>query len=217
MNEPEDVQSPKPEPDVAPEEMSCPVCERLIPSPAPETCPHCQAPIRVILALLNTADLSLAEAMRDIRSGDLKSASRRLELVKTTSRSHRLHIEIIQAVIDRLSGHPDTALARLKTVEEKFTEEPPEKKFITLLEAVRYQCVRDQDALAACCEHYNFALFEARRGHFEESRRSLIEALNEVPWHSDSHALMGKVLLGLREPDDAQYHLRRALVDDPRN
>ena len=75
----------------------------------------------------------------------------------------------------------------------------------------------EQDALAACCEHHNFALFQARRGHYEEARRSLVKALNEVSWNAESHALMGKVLMALGQDDDARYHLKRALATDPSN
>jgi len=217
MNEPEVVPDRPIEPGESPIELSCPVCERFVPSPSPETCPHCQAPIQTILALLDTADLSLDEAMRDLRTGDLRSASKRLGLVKTTSKAHRFHVEIIQAVIDRLSGNPEGALARLKAVDEEIVVEESEKDLLTLLENVRRNCMHDQDALAACCEHYNYALFEARRGHFEESRRSLLKALNEVEWHADSHALLGKIYLALRDVDEAKYHLKRALASDPSN
>jgi len=216
-DEPEVVQTSPAEPKESPEEFSCPVCERVIPSPAPDTCPHCQAPIHIIAALLETADMSIAEAMRDLKSGDLRSASKRLNYVKSTSKSHRLHVEIVQAIIDRLSGSPDKALARLNAVQEKMSGESQDRNLIALLENVRQQCLRDQDSLAACCEHHNYSLFEARRGHYEEARRSLIKALNEVPWHADSHALLGKVYLALNETDDGKYHLRRALASDPKN
>jgi hypothetical protein len=203
------------EPIVSPEELFCPVCERVIPSPAPENCPHCDAPINTIVEVFRTADNSIDEAMRDLKIGDLESAEGRLSLVRLASRRHRLKVEIIQAMIDRLRENCPSALARLQAVRGKLTED--DEEILSLLENVESRCVRDQEALALCCEHYNFALFEARRGHLEESRRSLRHALDEVPHHSESHALLGKVQLALGEEDDAYYHLRRALAADSSN
>lgn len=199
----------------APEILTCPVCERLIPSHTHESCPHCDAPIDTILAIFRTADLSLKEAMRDVRSGDIESARRRLGFVRLTSRGHRLRVELIQAILDRLEWKTESALAILNTIKDALEEGDDELKF--LVDSVERQCLIDQGALAACCEHYNFALFHARRGHYEEARRSLRKALTEVSHHPESHALLGKVQLALREYDDARYHLKRALAIDPTN
>jgi len=203
------------EPLETPEELSCPVCDRLIPSPAPELCPHCQAPIQAILSILDTADLALDEAMRDLRSADLDSAERRIQFVRATSGRHRLKVEIIQAMIDRLSGDSPSALARLRAVQDKL--EDADDETIALIGRTINQCSREQEALASCCEHYNFALYQAKRGYFEDARRSLRKALEFVPHHAQSHALMGKVQLAMQEEEDAAFHLNRALAVDPTN
>ena len=200
---------------LAPVSMACPVCERMIVIPVPEYCPHCDAPIDTILALFRTADLSLDEARRDIRSGDIESAKKRLGFVRLTSREHRIKVELIQAILDRLEWNTDSAIARLNSIKDTLSESDSELRFI--VDSLERQCLIDQGAMAACCEHYNFALFQARRGHFEEARRSLRRALTEVSHHAESHALLGKVQLALREYDDARYHLRRALAIDPAN
>jgi tetratricopeptide (TPR) repeat protein len=199
----------------APLELPCPVCDRLIPPPAPEFCPHCQAPIHTILKLLKTADLSLREAMRDISIGQLDSAEQRLEFVSATSKRYRLKVEIIRALIERLRGNPQAALARIKAVESRI--EDVDEDLIDLLEETERHALEDQYALATCCENYNFALFQAKKGHFEEARRWLVKALDLVPHHADCHALLGKVQLALDEYDDARYHLRRALATEPTN
>lgn len=199
----------------APEGMECPVCERVIPSPAPEFCPHCDAPIDTILALFRTADMSLEEAMRDIRTGDIDSAKKRLGFVRLTSREHRLKVELVQAILERLDWKTESALARLKSIKDTLGEH--DRGLLFLLDGVEKQCLIDQGAFAACCEHYNFGLFQARRGHFEEARRSLRRALTEVSHHAESHALLGKVQLAQCEYDDARYHLKRALAIDPTN
>ncbi len=198
-----------------PGELSCPVCERLIPRPAPSICPHCQAPIQTIVSLLRTADLALTEALRDIRSGDLERAESRLDVIRATSRRHRIKVEVIRAMLARLHGDPAGALAILNAVDE--SGEDIDRDLGELIEQVRTQSMLDQGALAACCEHYNFALFQARRGHFEEARKSLRKALEHVPHHAQSHALMGKVLMALDEEERAKYHLRRAMASDPSN
>jgi tetratricopeptide (TPR) repeat protein len=207
--------TPTREPKTAPAETACPVCDRILPLPAPDICPHCQAPIRTVNALLRTAELSLDEALRDLRTGDLDSAQQRLDFVRVTSRQHRLNVEVVQAVLDRLKGDPVSALARLRAVREKL--EPEDRKLAELVDVAEQECLRDQLALASSCEHYNFALFQARRGHLEDARDYLEKALDEVPHHPQSHALLGKVLLALREEDEARYHLRRALASDPTN
>ncbi|MCX6645861.1 MAG: tetratricopeptide repeat protein [bacterium] len=199
----------------APESMECPVCERVIPAPAPEFCPHCDAPIETILALFRSADLSLEEARRDIRSGDIESAKKRLGFVRLTSRGHRLKVEIIHAILERLEWNTESAIARLNSIKDNLGESDREMRF--LVDNIEQQCLIDQGAMAACCEHYNFALFQARRGHFEEARRSLRRALTEVSHHAESHALLGKVQLAMCEYDDAGYHLKRALAIDPAN
>jgi len=206
---------PGKEPATAPAETTCPVCDRILPLPAPDICPHCQAPILTVNALLRTAELSLDEALRDLRTGDPDSAQQRLDFVRVTSRQHRLKVEAVQAMLDRLKGDPVSALTRLRAVREKL--EPEDRRLAELVDAAEEECLRDQQALASSCEHYNFALFQARRGHLEEARDSLKKALDEVPHHPQSHALLGKVLLALREEDEARYHLRRALASDPTN
>ncbi len=216
MQPPEvEQEHPAKEPSEAPGELPCPVCDRLIPPPAPEFCPHCNAPIDIILDLMRVADQSIAEAMRDIRIGDLDSVEQRLELVRATSKKHRLKVEAVLAVVDRLRGDPASALARIRAVEEKMDEF--DELIVELIEDVEKQAMIDQGALALCCEHYNFGLFQAKRGHLEEARATLKKSLEAVPWHPDSHALMGKVLVALREEDEAKYHLRRALAADPTN
>jgi len=198
-----------------PEDISCPVCDRVIPPPAPESCPHCQAPIQTIFALLNTVEMSLREAMRDISIGRLDDAERRLEYVTATSKRHRLRVELVRAVIERIRGNPQEALARIKAVEDRI--EDVDETLIDLLEEVERHALEDQKALAACCEHYNFALFQAGRGQYEEARKSLRRSLGLVPHHAPSHALLGKIQAGLKEYDDARYHLGRALASEPGN
>jgi tetratricopeptide (TPR) repeat protein len=211
----EDTQEGPPEPRTAPEATTCPVCERIVPTPAPDICPHCQAPITTINALLETADKSITEALRDLRSGDIAKAESRLELVRATSNRHRLKTEIVQALIDRLRGDPTTALTKLNAVRERITD--ADLDLIKLLEEVEERTLLDQAALAQACEHYNFAVFQSRRGHFEEARRSLGMGLNLIPHHAPSHALLGKVLLAMGDEDEARYHLKRALATDPSN
>ena len=196
-------------------EVACPVCHRVMPAPPPEICPHCQAPIHQINALLRTADLSIEEAVRDLNIGDLDSVERRLQLVKATSREHRLKAEIVQAMLDRLKGDPTTALARLRAVREKI--DPSDTELIELVDTVELSALKDQEALSACCEHYNFALFQARIGHYEEARAAAGRALGWVPHHAPAHALLGKVHYLLGEQDPAAYHLERALAVDPTN
>jgi len=211
----EDKQEGPPEPRTAPAATTCPVCERIVPTPAPDLCPHCQAPINTINALVDTADKSITEALRDLRSGEIESAEQRLELVRATSNRHRLKTEIVQALIDRLKGDPTTALTKLNAVREKITDGDPD--LIKLLEEVEERTLLDQVALAQACEHYNFAVFQSRRGHFEEARRSLGMGLKLIPHHAPSHALLGKVHLALGDEDEARYHLKRALASDPSN
>jgi len=201
--------------DTPPDDISCPVCDRLVPPPAPETCPHCQAPIHTIFALLKTVELSLREAMRDIGIGRLDDAERRLEFVSATSKSHRLRVEVIRAIIERVRGNPQAALERLKAVKDRIEE--VDETLIDLLEEAERHALEDQEALAACCEHYNFGLFQAGKGHYEESRKSLRRALDLVPHHAPSHALIGKIQVALQDYDDARYHLGRALASDPTN
>lgn len=211
----EDTQEPMPEPRTAPEEITCPVCERIIPTPAPDICPHCQAPIDIINAILKTADQSITEAMRDLRSGDIKRAENRLEFVSAASRRHRLKAAIVRALVDRLKGDPTSAIGKLNAVREEISDEDTD--ITELLENAEERALDDQAALAQCCEHYNFAVFQARRGHFEEARSSLEMALDKIPHHAPSHALMGKVLIALDDKDRARYHLKRALATDPSN
>jgi len=199
----------------APEEMSCPVCDRLVASPVPSTCPHCNAPLDSIMAMLSTADRSLSEAMRDLRIGAVESALKRLDFVHATSKRHRLHVEAVRAMADRLLGNPAGALARIKSIEDKIEE--VDEFLLTILDSIERQASDDQNALAACCEHYNFALFQAKRGHYEEAADSLRKGLRLVPHHASSHALMGKVMLGLGDENDARYHVKRALATDPTN
>jgi tetratricopeptide (TPR) repeat protein len=208
--------APEPrEAEVPPIEMACPVCERVVPLPAPQLCPHCQAPIESIVALLRVSDLSLEEAGRDLVIGDLDSVARRLELVRITSRRHRLRAEVLHAMLLRVKGEPQAALAKLRAAREKLEEgEEDIRRFIDKLEA---ETLADQTALAAACELHNFALFQAKRGHYEEARASLLKALDCVPHHAPSHALLGKVQLALRNTDEARYHFRRALASDPSN
>jgi tetratricopeptide (TPR) repeat protein len=165
--------------------------------------------------LLRTADLSIEEAVRDLNIGDLESVERRLQLVKATSREHRLKAEIVRAMLDRLKGDPTTALARLRAVREKI--DPSDTELIELVDTVELSAIKDQEALSACCEHYNFALFQARRGHYEEARAAAGRALGWVPHHAPTHALLGKVHYLLGEHDPATYHLERALAVDPTN
>lgn len=212
-SEPVEIEVEAEEPEIPPSESACPICDRLIPFPTPEHCPHCSAHLESVTELIRMAELSIAEAVRDISIGDLESAERRLDLARTTSSLHRLKAEIINAGIIRLRGHPGKALAHLVTVADELDRSDAE--LVELFEETFEQCKRDGADLAACCEHYNFALFEARRGHFEEARRSLQKALNLVPHHASSHALLGKVLLGLGMEGEARHHLNRALAIDP--
>ena len=212
-DEPRPPDSEPLEPKIPPTEFACPICDHLIPFPSPEHCPHCSAHLESVTELIKVAELSIAEAVRDISIGDLESAERRLDLVRTTSSLHRFKAEIINAGIIRLRGHPGKALAHLATVADELDRSDAE--LVELFEETLEQCKRDGADLAACCEHYNFALFEARRGHFEEARRSLKKALNLVPHHAPSHALLGKVFLGLGMESDARHHLNRALAIDP--
>jgi tetratricopeptide (TPR) repeat protein len=203
----------KAEPRVTPPEIACPVCHRFVPSPAPELCPHCQAPIETILAILRIADLSLEEAMRDLRIGDIDAVERRLSTVRVSSKAHRLRVEAVQAMLDRLKGNPSASLARVRAVREAIAE--PDEELLALVMEIEKSALEDQQALAQCCEHYNFALFQARRGHYEEARQAACRALGYVPHHAPTHALLGKIQIALREDDDARYHLERALAVDP--
>ena len=211
--------TPKPPPQAesptAPVEVACPICHRLIPAPAPELCPHCQAPIEPVLAVLRIADLSLSEAMRDLRIGDLESVSRRLALIRTTSKAHRARAEAVQAMVERLDGKPETALARIRALRD-FADQDDEE-LLEMLDQTEGLAYEDQSALALCCEHYNFALFQAKRGHFEESREAAGRALQLVPHHGPAHALLAKIEFALRNEDAARYHIERALAIDPSN
>lgn len=195
--------------------MACPVCDRLVSLPPPQLCPHCQAPIESITALLRVADVSLEEAGRDLSTGDLDSVARRLDFVRITSKRHRLKVEVLGAILMRLRGDPQGALARLAAIGEKLEEE--DEGLRGTVDEVQRASAADLTALASACELYNFALFQAKRGHHEEGRASLLKALQHVPHHAPSHALLGKVQLALRETDDARYHFQRALALDPSN
>ncbi len=216
MTEPEVEQNTfQSEPLETPGDIDCPVCERVLPSPAPDLCPFCSAPLPELLALMKTVELSLTESLRDIKTGDIQSAEKRLKFVRATSQKHRLKVEIIQALRDRLAGDRVKAMERLNGVEERIEE--LDHNVIVMLGDVKTLVHRDQLALAGCCEHYNFALFNAKRGHYEEARASLTRALGLAPHHPHSHALMGKVMVALGENDRATYHFRRALAVDPSN
>jgi tetratricopeptide (TPR) repeat protein len=198
------------------DEILCPVCRRALTIPIPELCPHCMAPIQPIMAVLRVADLSVEEAMRDLRSGELETVAQRLALVKLSSKAHRLRAEIIQAKLDRLMGDPGKALARIRAIRDELGENPDaDLELAPTITEVESQALDDQRALASCCEHYNFALFQAKRGHLEEARSAANQALGYVPHHAPSHLLLAKTHFALRESDDAKYHLERALQLNP--
>ncbi len=204
-----------PELTISPSEVACPICDRLIPLPVPAHCPFCSAPIEPVIALLRAADLSIHEAMRDLKLGDLDSVERRLELVRATSRCHRIKAEIVHSQLLRIKGNPVEALTRLNAVRDSLDES--DEDLLGLYKATEDECIRDQTDLAACCELYNFALFQAKRGHYEEALRNVRKALGRVPHHALSHALLGKVLVALGDEGAARFHLRRALAIDPTN
>jgi Flp pilus assembly protein TadD len=123
--------------------------------------------------------------------------------------------EIVHAQILRIKGNPGAALAHLYAVRDDLDVEDSELS--KLYEDTVARCIRDQADLAACCEFYNFGLFQAQRGHYEEARQSLAKALEIVPHHAQTHALLGKIFHALRIRDEARYHLSRALAVDPTN
>jgi tetratricopeptide (TPR) repeat protein len=201
---------------IATDEISCPVCHRGMALPIPELCPSCQAPIQAIMSVIRVADLSIQEAIRDLRIGDLDSVSRRLALVRVTSKAHRLKAEVIQAMLDRLKGDPASALARLGSIRDQIPELPlPDDELAWWVAEAEEKALEDLQSMALCCEHYNFALFQAKRGHLEEARDSAMRALEHIPHHGPSHLLLAKTHFALRENIDAKYHLNRALASDP--
>jgi len=222
MTEPEEIARPETS-EEKPEEgerkgetLSCPICGRALDSPLQDICAHCNAPVQPILRLLRLADLSVTEALRDITIGELDSALRRIKLVRVISKAHRLKAEVLEAIVKRLKGDPQGALARLAAVKAEMSENTDEELNL-LIEETEKLALEEQKALALCCEQYNFALFQAKRGHYEEATLALTKALASVPHHAPSHALMAKVKLALRDVEEAKYHLRRALALDPTN
>ncbi|HDS30453.1 MAG TPA: tetratricopeptide repeat protein [Firmicutes bacterium] len=196
-------------------EFVCPICDRMIPHPPPEFCPHCSAHLQIVKSIFEIADRSIAEAARDISIGEIVKAEQRLQFVETVSKRHRTKVALVRAQILRLKGYPDKALENLNAVKDSL--DPDDRVTVEMHSELTARCIKDQSDLASCCEHYNFALFQAKRGHFEEARESLAKALEIVPHHTESHALMGKVLMAMRDENDARYHLNRALATDPTN
>jgi len=118
-------------------------------------------------------------------------------------------------MVERLEGKPEAALARLRALRDNADEE--DEELLEMIDQTEGLAYEDQAALAMCCEHYNFALFQAKRGHYEDARESAKRALEHVPHHGPSHALLGKIHFALKDEDVARYHVERALAVDPSN
>ena len=72
-------------------------------------------------------------------------------------------------------------------------------------------------ALMGQSENFRRGLELFQQGHFEEARKAGLKALEFVPHHAPTHALLAKISIALREYDEARYHLQRALATDPLN
>ena len=195
--------------------VDCPVCGRVLSVPVPETCPECAAPITEIRRLIDLAENSLIEAERDIRIGDFESVRKRLGFVRIASKEYRLHAEILNARLESMLGMVQQADARIKSVREN--AEDLDGYGLAMLESVESDIQNAFLALASCSEHYNFALFSSKRGHYEDAISSLKKGLSIMPHHAESHALIGKNYLQISEDDLGVRHLRRSLELDPGN
>lgn len=199
----------------SPGDEACPVCDRLIQAPIPEFCPHCQAPVDVIFSLVRLAGIAVREAERDLNAGSIRDVRRKLDMARLASKDHRIHAEIIRARLDSLSGDPAGAIKRLRAVRDVAVDVNDHTRL--WMENALETALKDQLDLARCCEIHNFALYQAKRGHYEEARDLLQQALRIIPSHAPSHALLGKVHYTLRENAQGRYHLERAIAIDPSN
>jgi tetratricopeptide (TPR) repeat protein len=195
-------------------EETCPVCDRVLPESDSEICPHCSAPIQSIKNLMEVAGKTLVDAERDISTGDIANVGKKLDLVATVSKKHRINVELVRARLDNLLGDSESALKRLNAVADL---DNLDRDTVTRIRKAYDFTYVSQERLASCCEDYNFALYEAKRGHLESALESLKKGLGEVPYHAQTHALLGKVYLALRDENNARYHLIRAIEIDPRN